>query len=478
MKDRASRYPGRVKLIPVEGQADVFDMVLMDEPTEFGTPLVKENLLSDETVNGLGGIYSQAGELIEDPTVNDAIYYAGNIAQYAAETADSHTTPIENLHTQLNKFEDDTNIAIGDITSSMLTSSGFTMDGNISMGGANTVTDLKAPSATSDAATKGYVDTSIANNPGPKGDTGPAGPQGPQGPAGPAGPTGPTGPKGDTGPQGPKGATGSTGPQGPAGPTGATGPKGNTGATGPKGDSGIFYGICATAASMTAKVATVTGFPGLTAGVVVAIKFLNNNSASIPTLNVNSTVAKAIKEYGTTPISTYAWKSGGVVQFVYDGSYWIMLNGTTASIVYSGLVKLSDSVTSTSSTMAATANAVKKCYDLASKGGGSTVSIAYAEIAFDGNAFLMGHESRAGMSLDRCSFLNNVPNGIYDMIIFPIRPAVWIIGWAQGALQNVTVTNNYLSFSQGTIFADVTNCSPADMDAGDPIISCAILIKK
>ena len=238
MKDRASRYPGRVKLIPVEGQADVFDMVLMDEPTEFGTPLVKENLLSDETVNGLGGIYSQAGELIEDPTVNDAIYYAGNIAQYAAETADSHTTPIENLHTQLNKFEDDTNIAIGDITSSMLTSSGFTMDGNISMGGANTVTDLKAPSATSDAATKGYVDTSIANNPGPKGDTGPAGPQGPQGPAGPAGPTGPTGPKGDTGPQGPKGATGSTGPQGPAGPTGATGPKGNTGATGPQGPAG------------------------------------------------------------------------------------------------------------------------------------------------------------------------------------------------------------------------------------------------
>lgn len=55
---------------------------------------------------------------------------------------------------------------------------------------------LPAPENADAAATKGYVDDQIANNPGP------------QGPAGPAGP------KGDTGPQGPAGATG---PQGPAG---------------------------------------------------------------------------------------------------------------------------------------------------------------------------------------------------------------------------------------------------------------------
>lgn len=40
-KDRLSKYPGRVKMTPVPGQMDVFEMVRMDEPTEPGTPLDK-----------------------------------------------------------------------------------------------------------------------------------------------------------------------------------------------------------------------------------------------------------------------------------------------------------------------------------------------------------------------------------------------------------------------------------------------------
>ena len=37
--DRISTYPGRVKLNPVAGQTNVYDMVRADEPTEPGTPI-------------------------------------------------------------------------------------------------------------------------------------------------------------------------------------------------------------------------------------------------------------------------------------------------------------------------------------------------------------------------------------------------------------------------------------------------------
>ena len=37
--DRISTYPGRVKLIPVPGQANTYDMVRADEPIEPGTPI-------------------------------------------------------------------------------------------------------------------------------------------------------------------------------------------------------------------------------------------------------------------------------------------------------------------------------------------------------------------------------------------------------------------------------------------------------
>lgn len=54
MKDRIPTYPGRVKLVPVAGQANVYDMVRADEPVEAGTPLNKAALLTDQTATKLG----------------------------------------------------------------------------------------------------------------------------------------------------------------------------------------------------------------------------------------------------------------------------------------------------------------------------------------------------------------------------------------------------------------------------------------
>lgn len=132
-----------------------------------------------------------------------------------------------------------------------------------------------------------------------------------------------------------------------------------------KGDPGLFYGTCSTAASTAAKAVALSGFT-LATDAVVAVKFTCANTAASPTLNVNSTGAKAIKKYGTTAIDTYMWQAGAVVEFVYDGTSWIMLGGTTATTTYYGLTKLSSSVSSTSATEAATPSAVKQAYDLAS----------------------------------------------------------------------------------------------------------------
>ena len=56
MQDRTPLYPGRVKLVPVEGHTNVYDMTREDSPTQPGTPLSKATLLKDATaaLYGLG----------------------------------------------------------------------------------------------------------------------------------------------------------------------------------------------------------------------------------------------------------------------------------------------------------------------------------------------------------------------------------------------------------------------------------------
>lgn len=64
MRDRVSLFPGRVKLTPVAGQENTFDLVRADQPTQEGTPLNKASLLTDGVCEILG--------LDHDATPNDA----------------------------------------------------------------------------------------------------------------------------------------------------------------------------------------------------------------------------------------------------------------------------------------------------------------------------------------------------------------------------------------------------------------------
>ena len=96
------------------------------------------------------------------------------------------------------------------------------------------------------------------------------------------------------------------------------------------------FGTCSTEASTAAKTVSITtGTFSLEAGATVFVKFSNSNTAGAPTLNVNSTGAKSIKQYSTTAPGTTtntSWQAGEVLCLVYDGSYWQIVDRVYTSL--------------------------------------------------------------------------------------------------------------------------------------------------
>lgn len=100
------------------------------------------------------------------------------------------------------------------------------------------------------------------------------------------------------------------------------------------------YGTCSTSAATSAKTVTLSHFSdnsgaGLWNGNRVFIKFTYANTASSPTLNINGLGAKTIKWGNTTSrTNNYMWQAGEVVEFVYDGTYWVAISSTSATQGY------------------------------------------------------------------------------------------------------------------------------------------------
>ena len=88
-----------------------------------------------------------------------------------------------------------------------------------------------------------------------------------------------------------------------------------------------LYGTCDTAASTAAKVVTCSSFDKLITGVTIHVSFYYANSASSPTLNVNSTGAKTIRTDNYNSVvggGVSSWNAGSMKSFTYDGTYWVM----------------------------------------------------------------------------------------------------------------------------------------------------------
>ena len=98
----------------------------------------------------------------------------------------------------------------------------------------------------------------------------------------------------------------------------------------------ITYATCDTAAATAAKVVTVSENSNwnLQTGAIVVINFTNTNSASNPTLNVNSKGAKSIKYNGalitTTNLDIIGTANKPVI-YMYDGTNFVWLGQSIAS---------------------------------------------------------------------------------------------------------------------------------------------------
>ena len=90
------------------------------------------------------------------------------------------------------------------------------------------------------------------------------------------------------------------------------------------------YGTCSTAAETAAKVVSLFGFK-LQTGAEVTVRFTVTNTASSPTLNVNSTGAKGIRYKNAAVPSGYI-VANKTYRFVYDGTYWQIVGDVIAEL--------------------------------------------------------------------------------------------------------------------------------------------------
>lgn len=93
------------------------------------------------------------------------------------------------------------------------------------------------------------------------------------------------------------------------------------------------YGTCSTTPFTAAKTVQVSNF-SLETGARILIQFDRTNTASSPTLNVNSTGAKSIWYRGSNIPAGYL-AAFRVYEFVFDGTYWQFIGDLDTNTTYS-----------------------------------------------------------------------------------------------------------------------------------------------
>lgn len=168
---------------------------------------------------------------------------------------------------------------------------------------------------------------------------------------------------------------------------------------------GIPFGTCESTADAVYKTATLPGFV-LRMGCSILIKFTNTNTASLPRLNVNGTGDIYMVNVGKTAVGSYYWRPDQTVLFVYDGVYWVAMNMPLATTEYYGITKLSSSISSTSTTLAATASAVKQAYD---RNSWASISLTSPlAVSYGGTGATNATAARRNLGISATSLYNGV----------------------------------------------------------------------
>ena len=173
-----------------------------------------------------------------------------------------------------------------------------------------------------------------------------------------------------------------------------------------------WYATSSTAAGTAAKTASCTGFV-LEPGAAVDVRFTNENTAASPTLDVNSTGAKAIYANNSTTAANVSWVAGETVHFVYDGTYWRMANSVAINSLRESVSQLIK-IVSVTLTQAVAAGAVTQFSQ------NFTVPSGYKAL------FAVARSSGVG---------NTVSGGCY----FPSSTSVSASVYAVAAMTNCTV---------------------------------------
>ena len=115
----------------------------------------------------------------------------------------------------------------------------------------------------------------------------------------------------------------------------------------------IWHGTCSTAASTGAKTVTIANLTKLQEGDLFLITFTAAQTYNgVPTLNINNLGAHSIRRSTAGNAARYEWIAGETIPLLYDKSYFLILDGAIATTTYYGVTKLSNSATSTGTSLA------------------------------------------------------------------------------------------------------------------------------
>ena len=215
-----------------------------------------------------------------------------------------------------------------------------------------------------------------------------------------------------------------------------------------------YFGVCETAASTAAKVVICDEFQ-LKKGVHLAVQFTNANTASSPSMNVNGTGAIAICGINGYYVSANMWTANQMVHFVYNGSWWIALNCLPAHTSQYGVTKLSNSVTSTSASLAATPYAVKLAYD---RNSWDSISLTNAlALAYGGTGATTAAAARTNLGITATSLYNGTLSSGSTTFNYGNYNFYVIIGKPASSVSSMTIVIPKAAITTSTVkyqFAD------------------------
>lgn len=235
-----------------------------------------------------------------------------------------------------------------------------------------------------------------------------------------------------------------------------------------------YFGTCSTAAATQVKVVSCPGFE-LKTGSRIAVQFTYGNSASQPKLNVNGTGDKFICSTDGMSVIADIWRDKETVDFVYDGSWWIAIGCLYATTAYYGLTKLSSSISSSSTTLAANSYAVKRAYDRSSW---TSISLTNAlAIAYGGTGAKNAAAARTNLGIAATSLYNGTLTsgsitfnyGNYNFYVIIGRPSS-TASRASLVVPKIMLTTSAVSFQ----IADESNYKSFNLSYSGSLVTLAI----